>query len=80
MRDFPPPVPPPLIPKIGPSDGSRSVAAAFLPIFPSPCVSAMEVVVLPSPAGVGVTPVTTISLPVCSGWTASSATFAFAAP
>ena len=79
-RAIPPPVPPPLIPNIGPSDGSRSVVTTLLPICPSPCVSPTLVVVLPSPAGVGFTPVTTMSLPFCSGRMASSDTFAFVSP
>ena len=62
-RDRPPPVPPPLIPNIGPSDGSRNVATTFFPNLPNPCAMPTVVVVLPSPAGVGVIPVTTISLP-----------------
>ena len=61
--DSPPPVPPPLMPNIGPSDGSRSVATTFLPSRPKPCAIPTVVVVLPSPAGVGVIPVTTMSLP-----------------
>ena len=36
-RAMPPPVPPPLIPNIGPSDGSRSVAATFTPSSPIAC-------------------------------------------
>ena len=59
----PPPVPPPLMPKIGPSDGSRSVTATLRPSTPKPCVSPTAVVVFPSPAGVGVMPVTTTSFP-----------------
>ena len=51
------------MPNTGPSDGSRSAMTAFLPIFaiawPSPAV----VVVLPSPAGVGLIAVTRISFP-----------------
>src|SRR4051795_573881 len=68
----PPPAAPPLMPKIGPSDGSpphntrrpprppppsaasRRHSTGRLPIRPSPCVSETEVVVLPSPAFVGV--------------------------
>src|SRR4051794_18567546 len=50
----PPPAAPPLMPKIGPSDGSRRHRIGRLPMWPSPCVSETDVVVLPSPALVGV--------------------------
>src|SRR3954447_1359796 len=50
----PPPAAPPLMPKIGPSEGSRRHRIGRLPIAPRPCVSETEVVVLPSPALVGV--------------------------
>ena len=50
----PPPAAPPLMPKIGPSDGSRRHSTGRLPMWPSPCVSETDVVVLPSPALVGV--------------------------
>ena len=63
MRALPPPVPPPLMPKIGPSVGSRRFTETLWPNRPMPCVSPMAVVVFPSPAGVGVMPVTTTSLP-----------------
>ena len=59
----PPPAAPPLMPNTGPSDASRRQATGFLPITPSPWVSPTSVVVLPSPALVGVMPVTQISLP-----------------
>ena len=59
----PPPVPPPFMPKSGPSDGSRIARTARFPILASPSVSPIEVVVLPSPAGVGVIAVTTTSFP-----------------
>ena len=64
-RAMPPPVPPPLMPNIGPKVGSRSVTTALCPSLPSPWVRPTDVVVLPSPAGVGVMPVTTTSLPCC---------------
>ena len=70
----PPPVPPPFVPKSGPSEGSRIASTARFPIFARPSVSPIDVVVLPSPAGVGVIAVTTISFPLeppcgidCSG-------------
>ena len=50
----PPPAAPPLMPKIGPSDGSRRHSTGRLPMCPSPWVSETDVVVLPSPAFVGV--------------------------
>ena len=56
----PPPAAPPLMPNTGPSDGSRRASTGFLPITPRPCVSETEVVVLPSPAGVGVIAVTSM--------------------
>jgi len=42
-----------LIPKHGPSDGSRSAITAFLPSFPNASPSPTVIVVFPSPAGVG---------------------------
>src|SRR6187200_2807741 len=60
---MPPPAAPPLMPNTGPSDGSRRHATGFLPMWPSPCVRPTSVVVLPSPAFVGVMPVTQMSLP-----------------
>ncbi len=61
--EYPPPAAPPLIPKTGPIDGSRRVLNTFLPILARPWPNPMEVTVLPSPKGVGVTAVTTIYLP-----------------
>ena len=60
---LPPPVAPPFNPNTGPSDGSLSAATAFSPNLRMPSASPMETVVLPSPAGVGVTAVTSISFP-----------------
>jgi hypothetical protein len=60
---MPPPAAPPLTPNTGPSDGSRRHATGRLPIAPSPCVRPTSVVVLPSPAFVGVIPVTHTTLP-----------------
>ena len=51
------------MPKTGPIDGSRRQSATRLPIFPKPCVSETDVVVLPSPAFVGVMAVVITSLP-----------------
>ena len=61
--EWPPPAPPPLTPKHGPSDGSRTQIMAFLPIAFSASPRPTVVVVLPSPAGVGEIAVTRISLP-----------------
>ena len=60
---LPPPVAPPFRPKVGPSDGSRSARQTRCPIFASPWARPMEVVVLPSPASVGVIAETRTSLP-----------------
>ena len=60
---IPPPAAPPLMPNTGPSEGSRRHASDRLPMWPRPWVSPTSVVVLPSPALVGVMPVTQISLP-----------------
>ena len=51
-------MPPPLIPKTGPSDGSRRQSSGRSPIAPSPWTSEIAVVVLPSPNRVGVIDVT----------------------
>ena len=59
----PPPVAPPFRPKTGPIEGSRSARHARSPIRASPWASPIEVVVFPSPAGVGVMAETRISLP-----------------
>ena len=60
---YPPPAAPPLIPKHGPSDGSRSAITAFLPSFPNASPSPTVIVVFPSPAGVGLMAVTRINFP-----------------
>ena len=52
------------MPKHGPNDGSRRHTLACLPIRFKPSHRPMLVVVLPSPAGVGVMAVTNTSLPV----------------
>jgi hypothetical protein len=57
------------MPNTGPIEGSRRQSTTSLPIFPRPCVSEIDVVVLPSPAFVGVIAVVMISLP--SGRSAS---------
>ncbi len=62
-RLAPPPVAPPLRPKTGPIEGCRNARHASFPILRSPWASPIEVVVFPSPAGVGVIAETRISLP-----------------
>ena len=59
----PPPVAPPFMPKVGPSDGSRRARHTFSPILAMPWARPIEVVVFPSPASVGVRAETRISLP-----------------
>ena len=60
----PAPVPPPFAPSVGPTEGSRRQTSELSPMWPSPSVSETAVVVLPSPAFVGVTAVTAISFPL----------------
>ena len=60
---YPPPAAPPFTPKTGPSDGSRSAITVFLPIFERASPKPTDVVVFPSPAGVGLIAVTSISFP-----------------
>jgi len=60
--EFPPPAAPPLMPKTGPNEGSRSTTVVCFPILFIPSVNPIETVVFPSPAGVGVIAVTRISL------------------
>ena len=64
---WPPPVAPPLRPNTGPSDGSRSAITARRPMRLRASARPTVVVVLPSPAGVGLTAVTRISLPPAAG-------------
>ena len=59
----PPPAAPPLMPNTGPSEGSRSAAAARSPMRLRPSVRPTVTVVLPSPAGVGLIAVTKTSWP-----------------
>ena len=80
---YPPPVAPPFTPNTGPKEGSRKAMTAFFPIlciaWPKPVV----VVVLPSPAGVGLMAVTKINLPSClfsNFWNNSSVNFALYLP
>src|ERR1700722_7627541 len=60
---WPPPVAPPFMPKLGPSEGSRRQIIVFLPIRLSASPKPTVVVVLPSPAGVGLIAVTRMSFP-----------------
>ncbi len=53
------------MPKTGPSDGSRRHSTGLRPILPSPWVSDTDVVVLPSPAFVGVIAETQTSFASC---------------
>ena len=62
----PPPVAPPLTPITGPSDGSRRQTIAFRPSRLIASERPIVVVVLPSPAGVGVIAVTRMTLPCLS--------------
>ena len=60
---MPPPAAPPFMPNTGPRLGSRRQITAFLPILLSASPRPTVVVVLPSPAGVGLIAVTSTSLP-----------------
>ena len=60
---WPPPAAPPFIPNTGPSEGSRRQAIALRPMWFRPSTRPTVVVVLPSPAGVGLMPLTRTSLP-----------------
>src|SRR6266513_851701 len=60
---YPPPAAPPFTPNTGPSDGSRMQSAAFFPSLRSAWVTPTVTVDLPSPAGVGLMPVTSTSRP-----------------
>ena len=76
---------PPFTPNTGPSDGSRSARTAFFPSRRMPIARPIDVVVFPSPAGVGLMAVTSTSLPFprggWSGWfRARSSIFALPRP
>src|SRR2546426_2628505 len=78
---YPPPAAPPFTPKTGPSDGSRMQSAAFFPIFRSACVTPTVTVDFPSPAGVGLIPVTSTRRPLgLRAAKAASRTFALYLP
>src|SRR2546426_5718842 len=63
---YPPPQAPPFTPNTGPSDGSRMHSAAFFPSRLRAWVTPTVTVDFPSPAGVGLIPVTSTSRP--RGW------------
>ena len=67
----PPPVAPPLTPKHGPSDGSRRQIIVRVPAAFNASPNPIVVVVLPSPAGVGLMPLTSTNLPARAGTAAS---------
>ena len=78
---YPPPAAPPLIPKVGPSDGWRIAIVARFPIWEKPCPNPTVVVVLPSPRGVGVMAVTTTYFALgLSAMASIASSFIFAAP
>ena len=81
---WPPPAAPPFTPKHGPRLGSRRQIIARRPIAFSASPRPTVVVVLPSPAGVGLMPVTRTSLPAGRSRraraTKSSETFALCLP
>ncbi len=52
-----------MTPNTGPSDGSRMAISAFSPMWLNAWPRPTVVTVLPSPIGVGVIPVTRMSLP-----------------
>ena len=60
------------MPNTGPKDGSLKATAALKPSFLSPSASPTDVVVLPSPAGVGLIAVTNTNLPSGSLFKASA--------
>ena len=62
-RESPPPAAVPLTFMVGPPDGCLRAPPTFLPRSPSPSINPTEVVLFPSPRGVGVIAVTSIYLP-----------------
>tara|TARA_B100000242_G_scaffold84946_1_gene56697 strand:+ start:3662 stop:3907 length:246 start_codon:yes stop_codon:yes gene_type:complete len=61
--EYPPPAAPPFIPNEGPRLGSLKHTIDFLPILFNPSDNPTDVVVFPSPAGVGEIAVTKINFP-----------------
>ena len=62
-RALPPPAAVPLTFMVGPPEGWRSAPPTFFPRFPRPSIRPTDVVLLPSPSGVGVMAVTSMYLP-----------------
>lgn len=88
---WPPPVAPPLIPNTGPREGSRSAttvrepataagASAWPASMFSPSARPTVTVVLPSPAGVGLMPVTRTTRPSSGAVRACTSTLAMCRP
>ncbi len=61
--ELPPPAAVPLMFMVGPPEGCRRAPPTFRPILPRPSIRPQEVVLLPSPSGVGVMAVTSMYLP-----------------
>ncbi len=68
------------MPNTGPSDGSRRQSTFFTPCLASAWASPTETVLFPSPAGVGVSAVTTTSFAFGGRVDSSSATLALFRP
>ena len=62
-RAFPPPAAVPLTFMVGPPEGCLSAPPTFFPLLPRPSMRPHEVVLFPSPRGVGVIAVTSMYLP-----------------
>src|SRR4030042_561014 len=62
-RDLPPPAAVPFTFIVGPPEGWRRAPPTFTPRLPRPSIKPQEVVLLPSPRGVGVMAVTSMYLP-----------------
>ncbi|MBA7668568.1 hypothetical protein ES703_76681 [subsurface metagenome] len=62
-RALPPPAAVPLMFIVGPPEGCRKAPPTFSPRLPMPSIRPQEVVLLPSPKGVGVIAVTSMYLP-----------------
>src|SRR4030042_2589241 len=62
-RALPPPAAVPLTFIVGPPDGCRRAPPTLLPLLPRPSIRPQDVVLLPSPSGVGVMAVTSLYFP-----------------
>ena len=62
-RELPPPAAVPLTFMVGPPDGCLRAPPTFTPRLPRPSIRPQDVVLLPSPRGVGVMAVTSIYFP-----------------